>query len=357
MSLITRCPACTTLFKVVPDQLRVSEGWVRCGQCDEVFDANAHLQGDALAPPQVPSGVPQGSPNEESSGVDTEPQMPPDPEPQLQEELAATLQWPAAPVTPYDDVMDVRPGAVFESGPALHLELPEDPVIEPDSFEPFSGEAEVSHATQSEATSDGPAAAEPFEPAGQAVDFADLSHAPDSEEAVPPAFMRTARTSSVWQRPWVRGALVVMALFFAAALLAQVVWRERDRLAVSVPDLRPSLMAMCSALGCQISPFKQIESVVIDSSSFVKIRGDVYRLNITLKNLSPIDVASPAVELTLTDLQDQPLVRHVLSASDLGAAQGTLVASGELAAVISVHVKVAGSTERISGYRLLAFYP
>ena len=44
MSLITRCPVCTTMFKVVPDQLRVSDGWVRCGQCNEVFDANAHFE-------------------------------------------------------------------------------------------------------------------------------------------------------------------------------------------------------------------------------------------------------------------------------------------------------------------------
>ncbi len=44
MSLITRCPACATMFKVVPDQLRVSDGWVRCGQCDEVFDATLHMQ-------------------------------------------------------------------------------------------------------------------------------------------------------------------------------------------------------------------------------------------------------------------------------------------------------------------------
>jgi predicted Zn finger-like uncharacterized protein len=43
-ALITRCPACATMFKVVPDQLRVSEGWVRCGHCSEVFDASAHLQ-------------------------------------------------------------------------------------------------------------------------------------------------------------------------------------------------------------------------------------------------------------------------------------------------------------------------
>jgi predicted Zn finger-like uncharacterized protein len=42
MSLSTRCPACETVFKVVPDQLKVSKGWVRCGRCAEVFDAAAH---------------------------------------------------------------------------------------------------------------------------------------------------------------------------------------------------------------------------------------------------------------------------------------------------------------------------
>jgi predicted Zn finger-like uncharacterized protein len=60
MSLITRCPACGTMFKVVPDQLRISEGWVRCGHCAEVFDATAYLQGDdalAAAPPLDPTAL------------------------------------------------------------------------------------------------------------------------------------------------------------------------------------------------------------------------------------------------------------------------------------------------------------
>ncbi|WP_287925152.1 zinc-ribbon domain-containing protein, partial [Diaphorobacter sp.] len=44
MSQITRCPHCSTTFRVVADQLRISEGWVRCGHCKEVFDASQHLQ-------------------------------------------------------------------------------------------------------------------------------------------------------------------------------------------------------------------------------------------------------------------------------------------------------------------------
>ena len=58
MSLITRCPACATMFKVVRDQLRISGGWVRCGQCAEVFDASAHMvdEGALVAAPPVCHG-------------------------------------------------------------------------------------------------------------------------------------------------------------------------------------------------------------------------------------------------------------------------------------------------------------
>ena len=43
MSLATRCTACGTGFRVVDDQLKISGGWVRCGSCNEVFNASEHL--------------------------------------------------------------------------------------------------------------------------------------------------------------------------------------------------------------------------------------------------------------------------------------------------------------------------
>jgi predicted Zn finger-like uncharacterized protein len=44
MSLVTACPSCGVLFKVAPDQLLISEGWVRCGKCQTVFDATLSLK-------------------------------------------------------------------------------------------------------------------------------------------------------------------------------------------------------------------------------------------------------------------------------------------------------------------------
>src|SRR5688500_17780450 len=38
MSLVTRCPRCNTLYRVVPAQLQARGGQVRCGRCMHVFD-------------------------------------------------------------------------------------------------------------------------------------------------------------------------------------------------------------------------------------------------------------------------------------------------------------------------------
>lgn len=38
MSLVTRCPRCQTLYRVVPAQLQARGGQVRCGRCMHVFD-------------------------------------------------------------------------------------------------------------------------------------------------------------------------------------------------------------------------------------------------------------------------------------------------------------------------------
>ena len=44
MRFVTHCPTCGTSFKVVPDQLRIAQGWVRCGQCQTVYKADDKLE-------------------------------------------------------------------------------------------------------------------------------------------------------------------------------------------------------------------------------------------------------------------------------------------------------------------------
>jgi predicted Zn finger-like uncharacterized protein len=54
----TRCPGCTTVFRVTPEQLAMRAGQVRCGQCKTVFDGvtqqvslSPPIRSDAGAPP------------------------------------------------------------------------------------------------------------------------------------------------------------------------------------------------------------------------------------------------------------------------------------------------------------------
>lgn len=168
------------------------------------------------------------------------------------------------------------------------------------------------------------------------------------------SFVRAARRKAFWRQRWVRGVLLLVALVSLAVLALQVAVQERDRIAAMDPRTRPWLVKLCEPLRCEIAPPRQIADVVIDSSSFNKARGDSYQLAITMKNQSGLPLAMPAVELTLTDAQDQPVLRRVLLPTDL-AAPAELPARGEWSASVAVIVTTGGA--RVAGYRLLAFYP
>jgi predicted Zn finger-like uncharacterized protein len=72
MSLTTRCPACETTFKIVPDQLKVSSGWVRCGRCAEVFDAAAHAASPHIAENwPVQNSAPTAQANQTTASIAT----------------------------------------------------------------------------------------------------------------------------------------------------------------------------------------------------------------------------------------------------------------------------------------------
>ena len=39
MNRVARCSHCGARWRVVPDQLKVSDAWLRCGACRRIFDA------------------------------------------------------------------------------------------------------------------------------------------------------------------------------------------------------------------------------------------------------------------------------------------------------------------------------
>jgi hypothetical protein len=172
------------------------------------------------------------------------------------------------------------------------------------------------------------------------------------------SFLHKGRsTSASPPRPWARAGLVLLALGLLGCLFLQLVVHERDRIVATEPSARQLLEPLCEVLNCKLGALLQIEAIVIDSSSFAKVRTDVYRLSFALKNAAQIPVATPAVELTLTDIQDQAVMRRVFTAADFAQQRFVIEPGAELAATITVNVKHGAGHEKVTGYRLLSFYP
>lgn len=172
-----------------------------------------------------------------------------------------------------------------------------------------------------------------------------------------PSFLRTDESTSIWRRPAVRISLLIALVVLLAVLAAQVLVKERDRVAAMEPSLRPVLEVLCAVSGCSISALRQIESVVIDSSSFSRVRGDDYRLGFTLRNTATIDIAMPSIELALTDPRDQAVIRRIIKPAEFGARSPALASASVWTGSLALNVQPGASSDRIAGYRLLAFYP
>lgn len=253
MRLITHCPTCGTLFKVAPDQLLISDGWVRCGQCKGVFDAARHLLSD-----------------DAEHGLD------------------ATPAGPLASASPDLVAHDASQDAPF-------------------------------------------APATPFLP------------------------LQTAHPR--WHKTLIQVALGTLAGLLLMGLIGQIVFHERDRIAAYNPGAKPGLMVFCKPLGCRLYPLKKIQSIAIESSALSKVHEDAYRINLVLKNTADTALAVPALEVTITNSLDQPVIRRVLTPSDFDAQHLTLAAFSELPLVFSFSIKAPELSGRVTGYRLLAFYP
>ena len=301
MSLNTRCPACETVFKVVPDQLKVSSGWVRCGRCAEVFDAATHM----LAPAGTPA-------------------------------KAATLNAPEA----------LRPS----SRPVVAaVAVPPTPVPTPSAAAPLkireAGRAPLQASVAISKTAQMPGV--------------DLSQVPEL------SFVRDAKNKAFWKQTQVVRGLMGLLVALTVGLLFQVVLDQRNQIVAKYPRLQSSLEKLCSPLACSIDPVKQLDALKIESSTFQKIQesplGDTFALKITLKNNAALPLAVPALELSLTDANDKAVIRRVLLAQELGFQGKTLSASSEWNGAVSIFVNSNALQNRptatVTGYRVLAFYP
>ena len=358
MSLATRCPACGTVFRVVLDQLRISEGWVRCGRCNAVFDAAEVLfdidQGTpveldlsapaAAAPLDLPTHTAVSAPTPTPQIVD--PPAPPDEPLMITDWAGPALAPSAAPAETPLPAPALGPGQPARIEPLFDQAgagLPaadalfDAPMLRSPSVDGDDDEISISDA--------GPATV----PTPQAWT------APDSAAAAqPPRFLRAADRAAWWRKPAVRSSLAVAVAVLAATAVLQAALLERDTLAAQVPATAPLLQALCRLGSCQVQAPRRIDAILVDSSALGRLDGaGQYRLQLVLRNRADIALLAPALELSLTDSQGKLALRRVLGLAELGLGQTTLPAGQ----AVTLQAVLSAGEQRIEGYTVELFYP
>jgi len=158
------------------------------------------------------------------------------------------------------------------------------------------------------------------------------------------------------------GLWALAALFGVLALAAQFTYRFRAELAAWNPAAREAFVALCQPLGCEVPLPRHPELMSIDAS---ELQADTRRdglivLTASIRNRARFAQDYPALELTLTDENDHPVLRRVLAPRDyLDAPRsaeliGQGISGGGEAAL---RVYLDTSRTRAIGYRLYLFYP
>jgi predicted Zn finger-like uncharacterized protein len=251
MSIITKCPACGTTFRVTPPQLQAQHGMVRCGRCASVFDGFKTL---ATLPDATLPDIKQAE---------------------------AAPQDIAVREAPADEEVTAAPRA--DAGPA------------PETITPAAAEHDApitipfDELTEQRALVQAPVAARDRRPSAQPV------------VAAPPARRRAGG--------WAFGAVLLLV-----ALAVQGAYFYRSDIAASVPEARPYLGKMCELMRCAVALPQRPRQISIEASDMQATdpaSPGLIALTATLRNQATIELGYPALDVVLTNTKEHTVARRI----------------------------------------------
>ena len=344
MSLATRCTSCGTAFRVVQDQLKVSEGWVRCGRCNAVFNALEGLfdLGRDMPPgwDDTTASAPRHDLAPGATAAVTEPTQAARAQPPLARER---VDAPAPSLVEHEE-LDPIDAHLFRNRRAEGDKTPSVLVDARDRLE-FSDARFDSDLFAENASSDEAEFSE--SPISGAADL------PLESAHQQPDFMRRAERRARWRSTPVRIALGVACGLGAAILALQAGHHFRDTVAAQWPATRPMLAAWCKAADCVLDAPRRIDDVLVENSALTRAIGlDAFILSVTLKSRSSLALALPSIDLSLTDGNGRLVARRALAPRDFGAA--AVIQPG---AETALQVMLNAGNARVAGYTVEIFYP
>jgi hypothetical protein len=156
-------------------------------------------------------------------------------------------------------------------------------------------------------------------------------------------------------RAWL-WAFASLLLILVAGI--QSIYFLRDEIAIYYPNAKPYLVQACHKLTCSINLPKKIEFIVIDDSD---MQEDAEHLGLvrfasTLINSGNHAVAYPTLELTLTDVEDKPVLRRIFKPDEYLPADTNFADGIQANAETRIKLAVTTTDITVSGYRVFVTY-
>jgi len=350
--MFTVCPKCALTLVVTAPDLRIAQGYVRCGRCLNVFNALARLSEERPAPAPEPAAAPESAAAPEAAAthepMDTagsEPPQeasasPPPPQPAPLPESIASTDADADAFT--DDTGEIEieldAGNVFVTStrppavPAdtaqretrveeLDVSLPAAPV--PDTSEPAPAATAVTEGDPAETPAPVRALPVPSSPE-VASDEQQTNTPPERSEGA----FELASPRPRAGRAWTLGAAVLVL-----ALALQVVNHYREALAAD-PMLRGPLSTVYSTLGVKLAPRWDIHAYDVrqlGASVTGTAAGEIV-VRASVKNSASRAQPLPLLRVTLQDRFGNRIAARDVPPGDYlpsSAAAASLLAAGD----------------------------
>lgn len=352
MSLITACPACHTQFEVTESELHAYRGKVRCGECEHVFDAAAHLLGSeppaantiaeqptAATPAESPSTIsaltstawPETTTLAEHDSIENTQDLA-----NVDATDAATAEHDSADHH-YIDVADANVlHTMSEDVTAATADITPDETLP--SHDAWQAQTESVHSDETASTE----LTEPSVP-----EF--LRNVSLTDERPPQTAPSPARQSIQM------GLLILLTL----GLCMQWLYFSRTHLAANFPQSKPVLQSLCRALHCTVALPQDITQLTIDDADIQehREREGVLVFSSVLMNHARLTQAYPWIELTLTNTSDEPVIRRILKPEDYLPASLTVADGLAAQQEIRVNTLLGVTDQGVAGFRVAIAYP
>ena len=188
------------------------------------------------------------------------------------------------------------------------------------------------------------------------------SELPDkaSENPVKPIVIEDLTTDPKFSRSKIKRNIWLSLLSFLLLILAslQSIYFMRTKLAAEYPQFKPFLVQACTYLNCKVALPQDLNLLVIDDSDMQEDENYQGVINFSSSLINNANYAQmyPNIELTLTNLDDQPVLRRLIKPAEYLQIKTDFSAGIGAHEEIRIKLAIHASDIPVAGYRVLLVY-